>query len=79
MLLIGRPEAIAAAGELPAGVRTVALPSDEPPHPVRDLANAARALDRARGGLELVPASIPGADPARGESPPSPRADFRRA
>lgn len=53
VLLIGRPEAIAAAGELPAGVRTVALPSDEPPHPVRDLANAARALDRARGGLEL--------------------------
>jgi hypothetical protein len=26
---------------------------EDPPHPVRDLANAARALDRARGALEL--------------------------
>jgi hypothetical protein len=26
---------------------------EEPPHPVRDLANAARTLDRARGALEL--------------------------
>ena len=52
-LLIARPEALAAAGEMPDGVRTVALPVDEPPHPVRDLANAARALDRARGALEL--------------------------
>lgn len=56
LLLIGRPEAIAAAGELPAAFRTVALPVDEPTHPVRDLANAARALDRARGALELVAA-----------------------
>ena len=52
-LLIARPEAIAAAGEIPDGLRVVALPVDEPPHPVRDLANAARALDRARGALEL--------------------------
>ena len=52
-LLIARPEAIAAAGDLPDGLRTVALPVDDPPHPVRDLANAARALDRARGALEL--------------------------
>jgi hypothetical protein len=52
MLLVARPEAIAAAGEVPDGIRTVALPVDEPPHPVRDLANAARALDRARGALE---------------------------
>ncbi|MGH7526286.1 MAG: hypothetical protein ACREMX_06245, partial [Gemmatimonadales bacterium] len=35
-------------------VQTVALPEDEPPHPVRDLLNAARALDRARGALELA-------------------------
>ena len=56
LLLIARPEAIAAAGELPAAFRTVALPVDEPAHPVRDLANAARALDRARGALELAAA-----------------------
>jgi hypothetical protein len=53
-LLLGRPEAIAAAGDLPPGLDTVALPTDEPPHPVRDLVNAARALDRARGALELA-------------------------
>jgi hypothetical protein len=53
-LLLGRPEAIAAAGDLPSGLDTVALPTDDPPHPVRDLVNAARALDRARGALELT-------------------------
>ena len=53
VLFIARPEAIAAAGQIPDGLRAVALPVDEPPHPVRDLANAARALDRARGALEL--------------------------
>ena len=54
LLLIARPEALGAAGELPPGLDTVALPTDEPAHPVRDLANAARALDRARGALELA-------------------------
>jgi hypothetical protein len=54
LLVIGRPAALEAAGELPDAVRSVALPDDEPPHPVRDLANAARALDRARGALELA-------------------------
>ena len=53
-LLLGRPEALAVAGELPPGLDTVALPTDEPPHPVRDLVNAARAVDRARGALELT-------------------------
>jgi hypothetical protein len=53
LLIIARPAALAAAGELPDVFQTVALPADEPPHPVRDLANAARALDRARGALEL--------------------------
>jgi hypothetical protein len=51
--IIGRPAALAAAGELPEAFRTVALPADEPAHPVRDLANVGRALDRARGALEL--------------------------
>lgn len=54
LLLIARPEALGAAGELPPDLDTVALPTDEPAHPVRDLANAARALDRARGALELA-------------------------
>lgn len=54
LLAMARPEALAAAGDFPEGFRTVALPADEPPHPVRDLANAGRALDRARGALELV-------------------------
>jgi hypothetical protein len=53
VLLVARPEALAAAGDLAEGFRSVALPVDEPSHPVRDLANAARALDRARGALEL--------------------------
>ena len=53
VLLIARPEAIAAAGNLVDGLRTIALPVDESPHPVRDLANAGRALDHARGELEL--------------------------
>ncbi|MEP6689377.1 MAG: hypothetical protein ABJC36_13585 [Gemmatimonadales bacterium] len=53
LLIIGRPAALAAAGEFPDGFRTVALPEDDPAHPVRDLANAARALDQARGALEL--------------------------
>jgi hypothetical protein len=53
LLVIARPAALEAAGELPDAFRSVALPDDEPPHPVRDLANVARALDRARGALEL--------------------------
>jgi len=53
VLLIGRPAALDAAGSALAGVDTLALPTDEPPHPGRDLANAGRALDRVRGALEL--------------------------
>lgn len=53
VLVMARPAALAAAGPLPEPCRTVALPVDDAPHPVRDLANAARALDRARGALEL--------------------------
>lgn len=54
VLLLGRPEALESAGDLPPGLDPVALSTDEPAHPVRDLANAARALDRARGALELT-------------------------
>jgi hypothetical protein len=52
-LAIARPRALEAAGDALGGLRTVALPEDEPPHPVRDLTLAGRALDRARGQLEL--------------------------
>ena len=50
---IARPTALLAAGDALDGLGTVALPEDEPPHPVRDLTQASRALDRARGQLEL--------------------------
>jgi hypothetical protein len=50
---IARPRALAAAGDALDGLVTLGLPEDEPAHPVRDLTQAARALDRARGQLEL--------------------------
>jgi len=52
-LAIARPSALAAAGDVLGGLGSIALPEDEPAHPVRDFTQAARALDRARGGLEL--------------------------
>jgi hypothetical protein len=52
-VVIARPRALAAAGDALEGLATRALPEDEPPHPVRDLTQAARALDRMRGQLEL--------------------------
>ncbi|MBA3659140.1 MAG: hypothetical protein H0W67_06040 [Gemmatimonadales bacterium] len=52
-LVIARPSALARAGEALAGLDTLALPEDHPPHPVRDLVDARRALDRARGALEI--------------------------
>jgi hypothetical protein len=53
VLAIARPRALEVAGDALDGLTTLALPEDEPPHPVRDLTLAARALDRARGQLEL--------------------------
>ena len=52
-LAIARPRALDAAGDALDGMITLALPEDEPPHPVRDLTQASRALDRVRGQLEL--------------------------
>jgi hypothetical protein len=52
-LAIGRPAALAGAADALDGLETVALPDDQPAHPVRDLTYAGRALDRARGALEL--------------------------
>jgi hypothetical protein len=52
-LAIGRPSALAAAADALEGLAQLPLPDDEPPHPVRDLTQAGRVLDRARGALEL--------------------------
>lgn len=53
-LVLARPEAIAKAGDALGDMERVSLPDDEPPHPVRDLVHAARALDRSRGALEIL-------------------------
>ena len=50
-LLLGRPEALAAAGTLD-WLDTVPLPDDGPLHPVRDLQLARAAVDARRGALE---------------------------
>jgi hypothetical protein len=52
-LAIARPAALEAAADGLEGLARVPLPDDEPAHPVRDLTQAGRALDRARGALEL--------------------------
>jgi hypothetical protein len=57
VLAVARPAALAAAGDALDGLATLALPADEPPHPVRDLHQSARAVDRARGALELAVAA----------------------
>jgi hypothetical protein len=53
-LVLGRPSALALAKPAVKGMELLPLPDDEPPHPVRDLLQAARALDRARGALEIA-------------------------
>src|SRR3954471_16010699 len=53
-LILARPAALAAAGSAVLEHEPVGLPDDDPPHPVRDLLNASRALDRERGTLELA-------------------------
>jgi len=54
LLVLARPTALRAAGDGLLGREPVPLPEDDPPHPVRDLLNAARVLDRERGALELA-------------------------
>ncbi len=56
-LVLGRPDALAAAGPVLEGLPLVALPAEEAGHPSIDLILAARAVDRARGALELQLAS----------------------
>jgi hypothetical protein len=52
-LAVGRPAALAAAAGALDQFEPVLLSDDQPAHPVRDLTQASRALDRARGALEL--------------------------
>jgi hypothetical protein len=54
LLVLARPSALAAAGDALQHREPVPLPDDDAPHPVRDLLNAARALDRERGALEIA-------------------------
>ncbi|MGH7498793.1 MAG: hypothetical protein ACREL3_08075 [Gemmatimonadales bacterium] len=54
LLAFGRPSALEAAGGLLENFQLVELESDQPPHPVRDLASAARALEKARTARELA-------------------------
>jgi hypothetical protein len=54
MVALGRPSALAAAGDALSELHAIPLPEDEPPHPLRDLVNAGHALDQARGGLEVI-------------------------
>lgn len=51
-VIIGRPEALEAAGAALDGWNTIALPTDDPPHPVGDLFLARTAVERRRAELE---------------------------
>ena len=51
-VVVARPEALAAAGAAIDGWETIALPVDEPPHPIGDLFLARAAVERRRSHLE---------------------------
>jgi hypothetical protein len=51
---LGRPVALHSAGDAIEGLTPVAIPEDEPAHPIRDQMNASRALDRRRLALEIA-------------------------
>lgn len=53
-VVLGRAAALASAGDAFRGLDPIVLPDDGPVHPLRDLINAAEALDRARGALEIA-------------------------
>jgi hypothetical protein len=52
-LALGRKEALEVAGGALGDLERVTLPDDGPVHPVRDLMAVRRAVDQARGRLEL--------------------------
>ncbi len=51
---IARPQVLGAAGAALAGVESVALPDEEPGHPLRDMDAARHEVDRARGDVERI-------------------------
>lgn len=51
-IVIARPEALAAAGDALDGWETLALPTDEPPHPVGDAVQARIRVEQARAECE---------------------------
>lgn len=53
-IVLARPEALLAAGEALEGHTVLSLPSEEGGHPSADFIQAARAVDQARGALELA-------------------------
>lgn len=53
-IALGRPAALAQAGDALAGLELIATADDEAPHPARDLNAAGRVIDRARGALEVA-------------------------
>lgn len=53
-LVIGRRAALDAAGIALEGFERIELADGDPPHPMRELAQAAAALDDARGALEVA-------------------------
>lgn len=54
VVALGRPSALAAAGDALGQLEPIPLSDEEPPHPLRDLVNAGHAVDQARGALEVV-------------------------
>jgi hypothetical protein len=54
VLALGRRAALAEAGPMLAGVTKIALPEEEPAHPLRDIDAARHAVDRARGEVERI-------------------------
>lgn len=64
-LAIGRRAALDAAGGVLDELERIELADNEPPHPIRELAQAGAALDAARGALEVaVGVSYRNASPA---------------
>lgn len=57
IVVVGRAEALASFDVGEAGVRTVALDDQEPPHPLGDIDRARGRIDRARIQLELAAAA----------------------
>jgi hypothetical protein len=51
-LALARPSALEAAGAALAHLDVVPLPDEDPPHPLRDLIQAAQIVDQKRGALE---------------------------